>query len=356
MRFVFSTILCANYMPQALLLADSLKAVYPDSLLTLCLFERESLQDEKLLKVFDDVVLAKDIGIEDFQRIIFKYSLLEANTAIKAHYLRYIQERYPDDEFFAYMDPDTYAYTPFTEIEHAFVNGAEMLVTPLVTRPGDLEHERLAIKFGMFNLGFIAMRRCGQTERFLDWWGKRLLSDAFSDPSAGIFTDQKWIDLASLFFDMQALRHEGYNIGPWNIANRFGVDDPQVCSAEDVRFVHYSSQGRDAFRRQLDMCTPEQVAALRPLFEKYMAALESSPAKHLKNQRWSYGSFHSGKPIGFTTRKIARIFADQLPVDPYDKSDGYYLQRYVPTRRFLEFAGKEFGIRCSPAIFQRAMK
>ena len=72
---------------------------------------------------------------------------------------------------------------------------------------------------GTFNLGFIAVRRCAEGARLLDWWEERCLGLGFSEGRSGLFVDQKWINLAPGLFEGVAIeRHAGCNMAYWNCA------------------------------------------------------------------------------------------------------------------------------------------
>ncbi|HLE43419.1 MAG TPA: hypothetical protein VJB36_05355 [Methylomirabilota bacterium] len=73
----------------------------------------------------------------------------------------------------------------------------------------------------MYNLGFIGLRRDGKAESLLDWWGRRVYDKCLMAPRAGLFVDQRWIDLVpGLFEGMHILRDPEYNVAYWNLAER----------------------------------------------------------------------------------------------------------------------------------------
>jgi hypothetical protein len=78
---------------------------------------------------FDEVVLAKDLGIPHFEGSIFKYSLLEAVTSIKPKFLRTLFDRYPDEQNVVFMDTDIIAYAPFDDLLAALEHHS-ILLTP----------------------------------------------------------------------------------------------------------------------------------------------------------------------------------------------------------------------------------
>jgi hypothetical protein len=75
------------------------------------------------------------------------------------------------------------------------------------------------LKYGVFNLGFLSVTE--KSIPFLDWWTNKLLMGySLRRPITHLYTDQKWIDLALVFFDFQVIRHPGFNVAPWNLNER----------------------------------------------------------------------------------------------------------------------------------------
>ena len=67
---------------------------------------------------------------------------------------------------------------------------------------------------GVFNLGFVGVRNCSEGRRFARWWAQRLLKYCHDDLPAGLFTDQKWVNLAPCFSrELVAMDFDGYAVG-----------------------------------------------------------------------------------------------------------------------------------------------
>lgn len=71
---------------------------------------------------------------------------------------------------------------------------------------------------GVFNLGYFAVRKSAQTLAFLKWWKDFCVDYGMDAPQAGLFVDQKPVDLLPCFIDrLHVLRHPGCNVAWWNI-------------------------------------------------------------------------------------------------------------------------------------------
>ena len=299
---VFCTSICANYLGKALTLATSVKQVYPDAKFIIGLVEKgipDALDLDRYSAV-DQIVLAKDLlGDGLFDSWVFRYSIVEASTAIKGLLLKHLYEYFPDADHVIYLDPDTYVYSRFDEL-FALLDIAPIVITPHLEVPGNLEMELSALKHGVFNLGFLAVSRDAETERFLNWWISRLDHACYDDIPNGIFTDQKWINLAPCFFRTQILREPGYNFATWSLLDREltrNAQDEYLVNGSPLRFAHFSGFDSGMFHRCVDRWASNNSEKLRTFADEYSVKCELHQASYFKRIRWSYMSFNSGKSI-----------------------------------------------------------
>lgn len=329
-NLVFCTICCNNYLPKAIVLSKSIKLQHPDALVYLCLVEKEFPLGIDLNTYFDSVYLAKDLNIDYFDWYIFKYSQLEASTFVKASFFKLLLEKFDD---VIYLDPDIYVYSNFdilSELDYSIG------ITPhQLTPTSDLEIiDSTVIGFlmcGIYNLGFIALRKTENAFSFLDWWEHKLKYYAYMDFSRGLFTDQKWIDLGNLYFDMTVIEDFGYNVANWNCHERLiSIKNDQILVNElsPLVFFHYSSIdiGKDVriFRKLLDKEDFNTIMQLRDDYKKHLQNPEFSNLAHLT---WSYNYFDSGEKVSHYSR-IAFIKSKTLRkkyITPYNESNEKFL-------------------------------
>ncbi|MDZ7631173.1 MAG: hypothetical protein U5K74_07455 [Gemmatimonadaceae bacterium] len=81
-----------------------------------------------------DCVYAEDLGLPDFERIAYKYDILELSTALKPTFLkRMMAEGF---ERVVYLDPDIELHAPLQPVWDA-LNGAEIVLDATRAPPGD---------------------------------------------------------------------------------------------------------------------------------------------------------------------------------------------------------------------------
>ena len=65
------------------------------------------------------------------------------------------------------------------------------------------------------------MRNTAEGRRFADWWAERTYQLCWADVENGLFTDQKWVNFAPVFFDGVAIiKSSRHNVATWNLTTR----------------------------------------------------------------------------------------------------------------------------------------
>ncbi len=346
---VFTSI-CANYLPKALSLAKSVKSNIPDSHFCLCLLEREIHPFAEEAREFDDVFLAKEVGFTNFDQFIFRHSIVEAATSVKAQIFKYLLDKYRDERFFVYLDPDIIVYSDFVELREELVSHP-IIVCPHLLEPGNIDMEFSCLQHGVYNLGFLAISRNQESIRFIDWWAERLFWYCQDDKPRGIFTDQKWVDLAPCFFDVHILKHRGYDFATWSLLNsRVSFTGGKYFIHDDeLRFAHFSGYDSGTVEWAIRKWLPDETrSAFRDLYHKYIDTLESNGQSALSRVKWSYDHYDSGRKISRRARLIARRHYEQcsLVENPF-KYDNMHFYRGIwieYIRALLRRAWRLFGI------------
>jgi hypothetical protein len=268
MANIFYTICDESYLPKAKVLGDSIKNVYPESVFILVLADKYC----KYLTEVDCVDFV--YSFKDFSKfgiltdIFFDLNIVEKCTLSKPYITKYLVLNNPKDNII-YLDPDCILLQKLEEAE-SLLELKSFIVTPHINSSIDLSQftqvqlemymktsELSSLIHGTFNLGFFICRLSPGLIAFLDWWIERVTYDCNSDNLNGVFTDQKWINLASSIFDsIGFITHPGYNISSWNFLN------PKLCDISVFRFIHYSGFDNGWYFKLMNMLNPaEQVSS-----------------------------------------------------------------------------------------------
>jgi len=292
---VFS-IISPNYRHSVRVLMASLQRHHPDWDRFVLLAGGRAEREEAFTTVTLDA-----LPLPHPQQFKFRYTLLELNTAVKPWMFEHLFARGYDRV--VYLDPDTVVYSPLQELDPA----AFLTLTPHLTGfiGGDAHpSERSILIAGAYNLGFLAVTRQPQLESFLRWWEEKLEFDCVVDPPRGLFVDQKWIDLTpGLFEGVTILRHDGYNVAYWNLAQRRFEGDR--VNGVPLRFFHFSGFTPSSPER-VSKHDPRQLVAgtgdARPLFEQHAAALRAAGYSSFRNAAYEYAVFADGSRVADAAR------------------------------------------------------
>jgi hypothetical protein len=318
----FCTILARNYLPKALALAESLVRHGSEFPLTIFLIDAT---DDTALPEIDGVrwMHPGDLDLPGRQALdlAMSYDLVEFATAVKPLVLQTLLREH---EQVAYLDPDTYVTSPMVELSPALESGNGIVLTPHYLEPnsagGDFSEGHL-LHVGVYNLGFCAVSR--QAQPFLEWWWDHLRTECLHDPIAGLFVDQKWVDVGSVLFQATGLRHYGYNVSVANLHERpvdRDADGYYIASSGDrLRLFHFHAFDPDR-PEELSTRSDESTAHLRTanpaldtLCKEYAGIVVEKRELLGPQPPYVYNSDSTGRKI---TRRMRHAYRAALPAGP----------------------------------------
>lgn len=318
---VFFTIASANYAAHAASLMQSLARHHPEAERLFVL--ADEVRDFSGIDLAARLLPVAELGIPGFHNMKLWYDLLEFNTAIKPFVFEaLIAQGY---EEVCYLDPDILVFAPLREVFDAFAQGAELVLTPHLLAPlddGKDPSDHTILKSGVYNLGFLALRPSADVAALLAWWGKRCLTECRVDIAGNLFTDQRWMDLAPSFVARHhILRHPGYNVAYWNLAQRPLSEGKSGFRAagEPLVFFHfsgYSPDRPDHLSRHESRFGTRLSPALRSLLDHYRSVLLANGYSRVKRYRYAYATFPDGRPIERAQRRWLLRALDEGRLDP----------------------------------------
>jgi hypothetical protein len=297
----FFTICTNSYLLKARLMASSVRIFHPESKVILLLCERSFEADRSLYADFDYVLLPSDLPIVDVEAFMLRHDITEACTAIKAVGFLELMGRETEEEYFVYLDPDVWVFSRFEELE------AALLTNCIVLTPHHLNVEFAfrevvysvfaTMMCGIYNLGFIALRRSPIAASFLNYWNAFLQRFCYIEFHRGLFVDQRWIDLAASIYPVYSLREPGYNVANWNVFDRKLIwsDGSYLAGGKPLRFFHFSGVDSGKDLKRLDRINDLADVAVRGLREEYRVRTDSGAGSKVS---WTFDRFISGSLIG----------------------------------------------------------
>ncbi|MFC0676868.1 hypothetical protein ACFFGH_03250 [Lysobacter korlensis] len=305
-----------NYLPKVRKLFTSIRRYHPEFELVLALADELPASLDLSAEPLDEVLALADLPIDDKRRWTFFHSIVELATAIKPYALLDLLAR-PDVDRVLYFDPDMVLFSRLDDLLGR-LDGANVVLTPHLTRPEtDLEairdNEISALKHGVYNLGFLGVRDQPEGRRFAQWWADRIYHFCVADIPAGLFTDQRWIDLAPAFFDgVDILKSPRFNVATWNLTKRDLSGDLQsgfVVDGEPLGFYHFTGFDSGAHRAMATKNAPGNTS-VDALVQWYADEARFDADEPVAKLPWAYGAYSDGSPIPSAHRRIYRARPD----------------------------------------------
>ena len=244
MTLAFCTIVSSNYLPQAEVLINSFRLHHPDDHFHLLLLDVIDVANPTVGGLTYWVPEQIGIPTEDLLRMRNCYDVVEFATSLKPFLLLHLLKM--GNSEVTYLDPDIKIYSHIVSSINE-QTGSVIALTPHRLTPSKVEtsreYEKVFLKYGTFNLGFISVKNDVESVEFLMWWKEHLRRDSTRRPISEIFTDQKWVDLVPSFFKYNIVKDLGFNVAPWNLDERklsYESGGLTVNSTSKVKFVHFS--------------------------------------------------------------------------------------------------------------------
>ena len=330
--YVFSSA-AFNYIPKVRMLFQSLRKYHPEFRLCLALADTLHEHHDLSSEPIDEILPLSELGIPHWEGWAFCHDIVELSTAIKPFALQKLLSR-PDCSGVLYLDPDMVAFSRLDEILQE-IERSSLVLTPHQTVPESsleaiMDNEICSLKHGIYNLGFIGVSATDEGRRFAEWWSDRVYHFCRADIPNGLFTDQRWIDLAPVFFrGVTILRSCRYNVAPWNLTTREvrgNLEDGFTVNGEPLGLYHFTGFDSGAHHTMAEKNSSgnPSIMELVGWYKKQIKRLSREP---LARVPWSYGMFASGKKISRAQRIVYRERVDlqQAFPTPFDDSgkEGY---------------------------------
>lgn len=347
------TIVAKNYIGLAMILEQSIKRY--NSTTDFFIVVADEFDQERPEILPSNVIVAKDvldINHDLWNEMAFKYNLTEFCTSIKPKSLSYFIKNGYDKVM--YLDPDTFFFSDIDQIFSMLDSHLIVLSPHLVHLPPKESNdifESTFLNYGVYNLGFVAVRNDRTISRILDWWHERLAKYCFIDSQNGLFTDQLWMNFVPGFLSQgQCLisRHQGLDVAPWNyqerriidkggafhVVNRNLTEGTGDSDSEPLVFCHFSGYDYKGLTsgtvRQKTQPNLEDYDDIRPVMEHYRDEFMRNRElfRAYLQLKYTYATFDDSTPISNLARRMFRTCVDtgDHMENPFSSSGTYYIK------------------------------
>jgi glycosyltransferase involved in cell wall biosynthesis len=330
-EFAACTIIAKNYLPMARVLAESWETFHPGCPIFVLLLDSPIGFFAPEVENFQPVLMS-ELEIPNLDGFLFKYTVLEASTAVKPYLLSYLFRQYNLDKLL-YLDPDILIVNSLDPLRN-YLDEYNFLLTPHLLSPlpndGRRQTDHDILKSGAYNLGFFGMRRGLELQRLLQWWSEKLYHHCMVAIEQNLFVDQRWMDLAPGMFDrVRILREPGYNVAYWNLHERqVSVGDTiSVNGSESLRFFHFSGFDPDRpwiVSKHQDRFGMADIGDTCKLYSRYCDMLIEKGWNEAKSWKYGHDFFRNGVQIPKSARRYYwSLGTDVIHLgDPFTWLDG----------------------------------
>lgn len=342
LKTIAFTCAAVNYLPKVRKLFASIRQHHPEFELVLALSDELPSSVQLQESTLDRILTPNDLSIDNLRQWVFFHDVVELSTAIKPFALQKLLDE-PGVNRVVYFDPDMVLFSRIDDILETLKHNNLALtphqVVPESTLDAVRDNEMGSLKHGVFNLGFIAVSNTAETKRFASWWAERLYHFCVADVPNGLFTDQKWMNFAPIFFDgVHILKSPRFNVATWNLTTRRVAGDMQAgftVNGEPLGFYHFTGFDSGA-HRTMAVKNGSESPAVFELIKWYEEQTGNDASDPLSKLPWGYANFDDGSKIPKSARILyrARLDLRRAFPDPFTTATG---------KNFKQWIVQEFG-------------
>ena len=288
-----------------------------------------------------------DLTDDEYTVLTFKYNVTEFCTALKPYCFKTLLKKY--ENLVLYFDPDILFYSKFDEVQNSTAN---IFLTPhrvcLNPVSCEISYEKDILQSGIYNCGFVGMRKSNIAISVSEWWITRLKDYCYFDPNRGLFTDQKWMDYIPAFVstkDLYIIKNLGCNFAPWNYLERKCVSENDVYYIESrfnfngkdkLCFMHYSGYNyANMLNGDFSHKTTKRVNYddIKTLLIIYANELKKENVEKYFKYKYCYNNYDNGDVILSIHRKLFPFAIEKISEkNPFVTKEGSYYKLLKKSR------------------------
>lgn len=307
-----ATIFAKNYLARARVLAESLRRHHPEVPLYALLWDEVEgcfVPEQEPFRF----VAAEELPIPDLPRFRFQYTCKQGAAAAKPYLLRWLIGQ--GFESVLFLDPDMWVLDGLEPCFEAAA-AATAVLTPHILSPlagpDRIRRELNLLQSGVYNAGFLGVGGEPEALPFLEWWMDRVYSHCLPELAEGMYYDQRWLDLAPVFFPgVRILRDPGCNVAHWNLPEREVrlTTGRFTANGQPLRLAHFSGfdPGQpERVTRYSERLTLEDLGDAAERFRRYAELVENAGFGETRDWPHAYERFTDGTRITPEARRAYR--------------------------------------------------
>lgn len=340
------TIITKSHLCYARTLAESVREYNPQMPVYVLLADRLDGYFDPSQEPFE-LIFLEDLPDQDIlQQMCFYYTPFELCCALRGWLHEFLFD-HTDLQEWLFLDSDILVMHDLQRI-FQFLKSHSVLLNPHFQRwqklnSGD-ELERVVLRAGLYNGGFLGMRRCEESWLFIQWFKSRLRVFCFDDLAQedlrGLFVDQRWLTLVPLYFPHAGLLTvPGANLAHWNLFEHtlnLHNDETITVDSEPLLFVHFSGwdieKPTEVSSHNFASTKPEEFLIVwEQLGRLYRDRLLAHDYTVTRRFPYAFGHFSNGEPIHIAMRRAyyEDLVSGSAPTsEPFEMATHFYSRAY----------------------------
>ncbi len=322
------TVVTGNFLHFALALIRSVRRFHAEIPIVVCLVDRAAplpeLDDRNVSFVFAD-----QLNVPDWDRFRFQYTAFELSCALKPNVIKH-SLTLPGISRVVYLDSDIQLYQRLDRFLAETSEYSIALTPHLLTVASCDETEamrRLVVHSGVYNAGFLSVRKTPSGSAFLEWWQALLAKASIVDAMRGMYVDQRPLDLVPGLFDgVKIVRRTGFHMAYWNLhEDRLFMDGDvyRLGCGNTLSLFHFSGinpDDPDVLSKYVDPSNMVDCSTVRTLVTNYLDDLRACGRLHYGRLPYGFSQLSDGTEIVDAWREAIRMDHEALLdiEDPFD--------------------------------------
>jgi hypothetical protein len=344
----YCTIITKSHLAYARTLATTLETSNSQNKLYVLLADRVDGYIDPDKEPFHLIGLEELTDQQDIDRMCFYYTPSELCFCLRAWLHEYMFQKTSFKKWI-YLDSDIIVYHSLKKISDQLDDISIMLSPHLISiEPPQSINVKAIRKLesyllrngGIYNGGFLALRKTEESKAFIEWFKHHLKMYGFDDRpmQSG---DQLWLTCVPLYFrEVSVLRDPGSNLAYWNLYERTierdGSGEIKV-NDKPLLFFHFAGFDMNAPNKLTKYGIPQGLkiipGPIEELAKDYHRLLIENGYEETINYPYAFAKFNNGKSI---TPLMRRVYFEMVFSDKRFKGSPFEQYEYFRSRMHLQ--------------------
>jgi len=344
----YCTIVTKSHLAYARALATTLTEQNPQGKLFVLLADRIDGYFDPEKEPFE-LIPIEDLADQDYiQQMCFYYTPSELCFSLRAWLHEYMLKKFTFKKWI-YLDSDIIVYHSLERISKQ-LDHCSILLSPhllSINPPRSLNvkairrlESYLLRNGGIYNGGFLALRRSAESRAFIKWFKDHLRMYGF-DNRPMQSGDQFWLTCVPLYFkEVSVQRDPGANLAYWNLYERTIEQDASgkiTVNGEPLLFFHFAGFDINKPKNLTKYALAQELKIVsKPIAElakNYHNLLINNGHEEAKKYPYASGKFKDGQTI---TPIMRRMYFNLVYSEKLFKGSPFEQHKYFQTRLRLQ--------------------